>query len=196
MQSATLTAEVKPSEQDIVRLLGQRDSRAMGMIYDRYADALYGTLRRMLPDEAATRDVMQEGFVKVWNHADHYDPTKSTLFTWLLRILRNTAIDRLRSDKVRSDHKIQMASSAVSEVSNSFKPEHLDVPELVAGLDPKYQDVIQALFFKGMTQQEASDALEIPLGTVKTRLKIALRELRNVFGEQQLLVLLVVTMLT
>ena len=195
MQSATLMVEVKPSEQDIVRLLCQRDQRAMGMIYDRYADALYGTLRRMLPDEAATRDVMQEGFVKAWKHADHYDPTKSTLFTWLLRILRNTAIDRLRSDKVRSDHNFPMASSAVSEVSIRFKPEHFDVPELLAGLDPKYQDVIQALFFKGMTQQEASDALEIPLGTVKTRLKIALRELRNVFGEQQLLVLLVVTML-
>jgi len=196
MQSATLMTEVKLSEQDIVRLLGQRDQRAMAMIYDRYADALYGTLRRMLPDEAATRDVMQEGFVKVWKHADYYDPTKSTLFTWLLRILRNTAVDRLRSDKVRADHNIQMASSAVSEVSNRFKPEHLDVPELLAGLDPKYQDVIQALFFKGMTQQEASEALEIPLGTIKTRLKIALRELRNVFDEQQLLVLLVVTMLT
>lgn len=123
--------------------------------------------------------------MKIWKQGASYDPKKAKLFTWMMRICRNAAIDRMRSEQSRSAQKIQMASASVYEEQvSSFKPELIDVPEKVQELDVKYRNVVDALFFKGLTQQEASDALEIPLGTVKTRLKIGLRELRKVFQEQ------------
>jgi RNA polymerase sigma-70 factor (ECF subfamily) len=189
-----LPVTVPIPEADITQLLIARDTRAIGLIYDKYGDTLYGVVSRMLNNDAAARDVMQEAFVKVWNHADTFDASRSTLFTWMLRVFRNTALDLIRADKTRRDHTERMASETEEHAFTGFKPEHLDFPDRIADLEPKYRVVIEALFFGGMTQQEASDQLEIPLGTVKTRLKIALRELRNVFGEQQLLLLLVMTL--
>lgn len=172
------------TEDYIVQQLAAQDKQAIALIYDQYGDALYGVILRMTNDEALARDVMQEALVKVWKQGATYDAKKAKLFTWMMRICRNAAIDRMRSEQVRSAHKIQMASSAVYETqTTSFKPEHMDVPEKVQELESKYREVVDALFFDGLTQQEASEALKIPLGTVKTRLKIALRELRKVFGE-------------
>lgn len=183
-------------EDKIIRLLAQGDAQAMAMIYDHYANTLYGVVRRMVGNDEWARDVLQEGFVKIWSNAAHYDSSKAKLFTWMVRIMRNSAIDKMRSEQTRGNHAIQMAAAAVSqENTQDFKPELLDVPEKVDALEPKYREVVEALFFSGMTQQEASEALEVPLGTVKTRLKIALRELRKVFSEQHLGLLLVVSLI-
>lgn len=178
-------------EKHIVELLQERNEKAISLLYDNYADTLLGVAYKVVRDEELAQDVLQESLVKIWKKADSYDPTKAKLFTWLFRITRNTAIDKLRSANTKSDKEIQMDVSDVYSLGvESIRPEFMDVQENLDKIEDKYQIVLDALFFQGMTQQEASDELKIPLGTIKSRLKIGLRELRKIYGPSILLVLL------
>jgi len=128
------------------------------------------------------QDALQETFVKIWKNSKKYDSKKAKLFTWLYRIAKNTAIDKVRSYKNRFDKEVQIEKSNVYILPTSnLNQDVLDLREHVAKLDEKYQIVLKALFFEGMTQQEASEELDIPLGTIKSRLKIGLRELKKVY---------------
>ena len=150
----------------------------------------------MVKDEDLAQDVLQESFVKIWKKSDSYDATKAKLFTWLFRITRNTAIDKLRSINTKSEKEIQIDVSNVYNVGiQSTRPELMDVRENLDKIDDKYQIVLDALFFQGMTQQEASEELDIPLGTIKSRLKIGLRELKKIYGTTMMLFLLFGNML-
>ncbi|MAU27179.1 MAG: RNA polymerase subunit sigma-70 [Muricauda sp.] len=183
-------------EKHIVELLAERDEKAISLLYDNYADTLFGVAYKVVKDEELAQDVLQESFIKIWKKSDSYDPSKAKLFTWLFRITRNTAIDKLRSANTKADKEIQIDVSDVYNVGvNSIRPEFLDMQETLEKIEPKYQIVLDALFFQGMTQQEASEELDIPLGTVKSRLKIGLRELRKIYDAQVVLLLLVNLML-
>ncbi len=178
-------------EKHIVELLQERDEKAISLLYDNYADTLYGVAYKVVKDEDLAQDIIQESFVKIWKKSDSYDPSKAKLFTWLFRITRNTAIDKLRSINTKSDKEIQIDVSDVYNLGEqSIRPEFIDVKENLDKLEPKYRIVLEALFFEGMTQQEASDELDIPLGTIKSRLKIGLREMRKIYGSLLLMFLL------
>ncbi|UOY07476.1 RNA polymerase sigma factor [Muricauda sp. SCSIO 64092] len=178
-------------EKHIVELLQERNEKAISLLYDNYADTLYGVAYKVVKDEDLAQDVVQESFVKIWKKSDSYDSTKAKLFTWLFRITRNTAIDKLRSINTKSDKEIQMDVSDVYNLGEqSIRPEFIDVKKNLGRLEPKYRIVLEALFFEGMTQQEASDELDIPLGTIKSRLKIGLREMRKIYGTIALLLAL------
>src|SRR6056297_1423344 len=177
-------------EKHIVELLQERNDKAISLLYDNYGDTLLGVAKKVVRSDDLAQDVLQESFVKIWKKSDSYDPTKAKLFTWLFRITRNTAIDKLRSVNTKSDKEIQIDVSDVYNVGvNSINPEFLDIRENLAKIESKYQIVLDALFFQGMTQQEASDELDIPLGTIKSRLKIGLRELKKIYGPNLLLML-------
>ncbi|GMN05716.1 sigma-70 family RNA polymerase sigma factor [Croceitalea sp. MTPC5] len=175
-------------EKHIVELLQERDEKAISLLYDNYADTLYGVAYKVVKDEDLAQDVVQESFVKIWKKSDSYDASKAKLFTWLFRITRNTAIDKLRSINTKSDKEIQIDVSDVYNLGvDTTRPEFMDVKEHLEKIEPKYKVVLDALFFEGMTQQEASDELDIPLGTIKSRLKIGLRELRKIYGASMVL---------
>lgn len=178
-------------EKHIVELLQERNEKAISLLYEHYSDTLYGVAKKVVRDEELAQDVLQESFVKIWKKSDSYDATKAKLFTWLFRITRNTAIDKLRSVNTKSDKEIQMDVSDVYNLGvNSIRPELMDVRENLDRIEDKYQIVLEALFFHGMTQQEASDELDIPLGTIKSRLKIGLRELKKIYGSSMVLAFL------
>ncbi|EAR00701.1 RNA polymerase sigma factor [Maribacter sp. HTCC2170] len=178
-------------EKHIVELLQERNEKAISLLYEHYGDTLYGVAKKVVRDEELAQDVLQESFVKIWKKSDSYDATKAKLFTWLFRITRNAAIDKLRSVNTKSDKEIQMDVSDVYNLGvDSIKPELMDVRENLDKIENKYQIVLEALFFQGMTQQEASDELDIPLGTIKSRLKIGLRELKKIYGSTMLLTVL------
>jgi len=178
-------------EKHIVELLQERNDKAISLLYEHYGDTLYGVAKKVVRDEELAQDVLQESFVKIWKKSDSYDASKAKLFTWLFRITRNTAIDKLRSVNTKSDKEIQMDVSDVYNLGvESIRPEFIDVRENLGKLENKYQIVLEALFFHGMTQQEASDELDIPLGTIKSRLKIGLRELRKIYGSSMLVAFL------
>jgi len=171
-------------EKDIIQLLKAGDKKALNLLYDNYSNSLFGVAYKITNDEALAKDALQESFIKIWKNSSKYDPKKAKLFTWLYRITRNTAIDKLRSFNNRNSKEVQIENSNVYNVQTaSLNQDVIDLKEHVAKLEQKYKIVLNALFFEGMTQQEASDELDIPLGTIKSRLKIALRELRKVYNE-------------
>ena len=160
-------------EKEIVSLLEHSDKKAISLLYEYYADSLYGVIQKIITDEDTAKDVLQETFVKIWRYAKKYDSNKAKLFTWLYRIAYNTAIDKVRSLKNKTGKEVQIETSSVYKItSNELNQDVLDIKKHLSSLDEKYQIVINALFFEGMTQQEASDELDIPLGTIKSRLKI------------------------
>lgn len=173
---------VSKQEKHIVELLSQGDQRAIPIIYEHYSDTLYGVILKVTNNDAMAEDALQETFVKIWRYSKKYDSSKAKLFTWLYRIARNTAIDKIRSRNLKSDKEVQITDSNVYKLPTmSLNQDAIDLKKHVATLDSKYQIVLKALFFEGMTQQEASEELDIPLGTVKSRLKIGLRELKKIY---------------
>jgi len=169
-------------EQNIVQLLEKGDKAALNLLYENYADSLYGVILKVTNNEELAQDALQETFVKVWKNSKKYDSKKAKLFTWLYRIAKNTAIDKVRSFNNRFEKEVQIDKSNVYILPTSnLNQDVMDLREHVARLDDKYQIVLKALFFEGMTQQEASEELDIPLGTIKSRLKIGLRELKKVY---------------
>ncbi|WP_298931189.1 RNA polymerase sigma factor [uncultured Allomuricauda sp.] len=180
-------------EKHIVSLLAEKDDKAISLLYDNYGDTLFGVAYKVVRDEDLAQDVLQESFIKIWKKADSYDPSKAKLFTWLFRITRNTAIDKLRSVNNKSDKEVQIDVSDVYNLGvNGIRPEFMDVQDNLEKIESKYQIVLEALFFQGMTQQEASEELDIPLGTVKSRLKIGLRELGKIYGTTMTILLLII----
>ncbi|MDG1570760.1 sigma-70 family RNA polymerase sigma factor [Robiginitalea sp. M366] len=169
-------------EKHIVELLGEGNEKAISLLYEHYGDTLYGVALKVVRNEALAQDVLQESFVKIWKKAATYDASKAKLFTWLFRIVRNTAIDKLRSLGTKNEKEIQIDVSDVYTIGvEGLDPELMDMRKHLGRIELKYQVVLEALFFEGMTQQEASDELDIPLGTIKSRLKIGLRELRKIY---------------
>jgi len=175
----------KPIETEIVTLLKKGDKKAISLLYENYADALFGVISKVISDSDLAQDALQETFVKVWKKAKSYDSKKAKLFTWLYRIAYNTAIDKVRSYSIKAKKEIQIDDSNVYKLTSvSLNQDVMDIKKHLNTLEEKYQIVIQALFFEGMTQQEASDELDIPLGTIKSRLKIGLRELKKIYDPQ------------
>lgn len=176
---------ISPIEKEIVHLLRKEDKKAISLLYQYYADSLYGVILKIVADEFIAQDVLQESFVKIWRNAKKYDPKKAKLFTWLYRIAYNSAIDKIRSTSSKISKEVQIETSNVYKItSESLNQDVLDIKKHLANIDEKYQIVINALFFEGMTQQEASEELEIPLGTIKSRLKIGLRELKKIYDPE------------
>ncbi|WP_115462109.1 RNA polymerase sigma factor [Winogradskyella aurantiaca] len=169
-------------EQRIISYLQQGDKRALNLLYENYSGSLFGVILKVTSNQELAEDALQETFVKVWKNASKYDPKKAKLFTWLYRIARNTAIDKLRSYNNRHHKEVQIDKSDVYILPTmNINQDVMDIKKHLETLDEKYQIVIKALYFEGLTQQEASEELEIPLGTVKSRLKIGLRELKKIY---------------
>jgi RNA polymerase sigma-70 factor (ECF subfamily) len=160
------------------------DERFVDMLYDRYANAIFGIALQIVGDESLAKDVVQDSFVKVWKNAASFDPRRSKVFTWMYRIVRNTAIDRLRREKNKRTDEIQNDGSDVSlKTTREVHTDSMDIPAQLNKLEEKYRETVVLLFFKGHTQQETADILGIPLGTVKSRWRVALRELRKIYVE-------------
>lgn len=172
---------MKYTEQDLVQLLKQKEKDAFSYLYDNYSAALYGIVLRVLnQDEETAQDILQEAFVKIWKNIDNYDTSKGTLFTWMLNIARNTAIDKLRSIKRVSIQSIDDNVHSVNEQHQTLtREDDIGVKDVLKKLRPEYKVVIDMAYFGGYTQEEISDELKMPLGTVKTRTRAALTELRN-----------------
>lgn len=177
-----------PIEQEIVALLKNGDKKAIVLLYENYSGALLGVIKKVISDDAIANDVLQESFIKVWKKSKTYDASKAKLFTWLYRVFYNSAIDKARALNNKTKKEIQIQDSNVYKLATqSVNFDTLDIKKHLSRLDLKYQVVINALYFEGMTQQEASEDLSIPLGTIKSRLKIGLRELKKIYNPKSLL---------
>lgn len=163
--------------------LKRKERTAFSYLYDNYASALFGVIRRVIEAEEVANDVLQEAFVKIWKNIDQYDASKGSIFTWMLNICRNTAIDETRSKNFRKDAQNQNVEDYVSVIDNQAKVElrvdHIGLKDVVAKLKPEHKELIDKVYFGGYTHDEVSKELNIPLGTVKTRIRAAMQHLRE-----------------
>lgn len=171
-------------EATLVTRLQNRDKKAFEQLYERYSGALYGISLKIIQDEQLAGDVLQEAFVKIWKHINSYSRKKGRLFTWMLNITRNTAIDALR--KQRTASKIQSTGDRVHlEEKGPRTTTNIDiigVEDMVHKLKPAHRVVIDAVYFSDLTHKEAAEALGLPLGTLKTRVRAALKELKRIYN--------------
>ncbi len=173
----------KYSEQELVTLLRQRREEAFGYLYDHYSGSLLSVIQGVVSDEIMANDVLQEVFVKIWKQIDSYDASKGRLFTWMLNISRNAAIDCVRSKGYRNHHFTGELTETISENAGTVtieKAEYIGLRKMVHTLKQEQKILIELSYFEGYTQEEISKMLGIPLGTIKTRLRAALIQLRQV----------------
>ncbi|GAB1430404.1 ECF RNA polymerase sigma factor SigK [Ignavibacteria bacterium] len=175
-------------EKDLVAWLRTGEHEAFGTLYDQYSAAIYGVVFRIIQSDAAAEDILQESFVKIWRSFAQYDESKGRLFTWMLNIARNLAIDHYRSLN-RNPTQNQTVTFDVDMVdvehNCSFNPNVIGLRELVNALKPDQIEIIEHLYYRGLTHTEAAEEINIPLGTVKTRLHSALKSLRMFFREKE-----------
>jgi RNA polymerase sigma factor (sigma-70 family) len=175
----------KIEEEELVRLLSTQDKKAVGILYDNYSTALYGVIHRIVQSEEIAEDTLQEAFVKIWKTFGMYDSSKGRLFTWIMNIARNLAIDKVRSKDFINSSKNQSIDNIVSfiDLDNNHvpNPDTIGIRELLKKLTPEQKMIIDLLYFKGYTQAEVAEKLNMPLGTVKTRTRLAINTLRKEF---------------
>lgn len=178
---------LKYSEEELVLLLKKKDQKAFAYLYDNYAAALNGVIYRMVEDKELSEDILQEAFVKIWNNFANYDPGKGRLFTWMLNISKNLTIDTLRSKGYKKQQKISSDENSVSNYGdtsiNNDRFDSMGLRKQVSVLKPEQKSIIDLAYFGGYTQEEISKEMGIPLGTVKTRMRAAIMELRKILQE-------------
>lgn len=170
------------SEQELVTLLQQQNQQAFSYLYDNYANALHGTVFSIVKENETASDVLQEVFMNIWKKIGSYDPGKGRLFTWMLNIARNAAIDKIRSREYRDNLKnVPIPETPDLNIGTNLKPvvEDVGLKKTLKKLKEEQRVLIDLSYFQGYTHGEISKALNIPLGTVKTRIRSALTQLRN-----------------
>jgi RNA polymerase sigma-70 factor (ECF subfamily) len=169
------------NENELVTLLQQRNEKAFTYLYDNYSGALYGIIHAIITDNETANDVLQDVFVNIWKKIESYDATKGRLFTWMLNIARNAAIDKIRSKGFRDGQKNQPLSENVDiNIGQISGPSVTDVGlrKVISRLKDEQRVLIDLSYFQGFTHEEIAKAMNIPLGTVKTRIRSALIQLR------------------
>lgn len=179
----------KFTEEELVTSLKNGDQDALSFLYDNYSAALFGVILRIVELQENAEDVLQETFVKIWKNISSYDKSKGKLYTWLINIARNNAIDSLRAKDYKLKSQIRSLDNSVRSINKQYStaihPDHIGLKTLVDKMKPEYKQLIDKLYFEGYTQEEAAEELNIPLGTVKTRARAAIGQLREIFiGDQ------------
>jgi RNA polymerase sigma factor (sigma-70 family) len=180
------TKKISLSEEELVSKLKSQDTLAIQALYDMYSGALLGVISRVVQHTEVAEDLLQETFIKIWNSAGSYDHSKGRLFTWMMNIARNLSIDKLRSKDFKNSNKNQDIENNVDFIDAqkdvTFNADLLGIKDLVTSLKPEFKIVLDMVYFKGYTHVEAAEELNLPLGTVKTRVRMAIMELRKNFN--------------
>ena len=174
------------SEQELVALLQQRNEKAFEYLYDNYSGALFGIIHGIISDRETANDLMQNVFINIWKKINLYDPSKGRLFTWMLNIARNAAIDELRSKSYRDtqknysfpDNQEWVADKLITEARTA----DVGLKKILAGIKSEFSVLIDLSYFQGYTHEEIAKILNLPLGTVKTRIRNALMQLRTMIN--------------
>ena len=172
------------TEQDLVLALKRRDNQAFSTLYDNYAGALYSIIKQIITDNAElASEVLQEVFINIYRKIDTYDQTKGRLFTWMLNIARNASIDTLRSKSYQNSQKNQELPDTVYKGTANqpilLNVDNIGLKKVLEKLRPEHRVLVELAYFKGFTHEEIAEMMSIPLGTVKTRIRNALLQLRE-----------------
>jgi RNA polymerase sigma factor (sigma-70 family) len=173
---------LKYTEAELVTMLKQRTQPAFNYLYDNYSASLYTVILSILQDKELASDVLQEVFIKIWKQIEQYNSDKGRLFTWMINISRNASIDTLRSKSYHSQKQNRELTENVYALAGSvnIETDKIGLRKIIMNLKQEQKELIELAYFQGYTQDEISKLLNMPLGTVKTRLRSALISLREV----------------
>lgn len=177
-----LEPKTKYNEQELVVLLNQQTNDAFNYLYENYSGALYTIINQIVPDKETASDVLQEVFINIWKKINTYDSAKGRLFTWMLNIARNAAIDKVRSKGYRENlRNQQVPENENTGLPMSTNPGVSDVglKKVLMKMNEEYRKLIDLSYFQGYTHEEIAKMMGIPLGTVKTRIRTAISQLRT-----------------
>ena len=179
--NTALGLTVTYSEQELTAALKAKDDQAFSYLYDHYSGSLYSTILQIVKSPEAASDILQEVFISIWRKIESYDPTKGRLFTWMLNISRNASIDMLRSKNYQNSQKNQEITDNVYGLNqvNETNIDSIGLSKFLGKLRPEQRVLIELAYFKGYTHDEIAQLEGIPLGTVKTRIRSALLQLRE-----------------
>ncbi len=180
-----LKQQITYTEDLLVAGLRNHDNNAYEHLYMHYRGALYSVISQYINDEETVNDILQEVFIAVWKNIDKYDAEKGRLFTWLHTLTRNTTINKTRSKNFKSQQKNDDIEDLVYSIdlkdSSQQNINLIGLRKQVHLLREDYKNVLELSYYNGFTQEEIAQSLQIPIGTVKTRLRNALIELRKQF---------------
>ena len=176
-----MSSTVTYSEQELVVALKAKDEQAFSYLYDHYSGSLYSIVLQIVKSPEVASDVLQEIFINIWRRIDSYDPIKGRLFTWMLNISRNASIDMLRSKNYQNSQKNQEITDNVygNDQVTQTSIDSIGLTKFLGKLRPEQRVLIELAYFKGYTHDEIAQIEDIPLGTVKTRIRNALLQLRE-----------------
>ncbi|HEX5023911.1 MAG TPA: RNA polymerase sigma factor [Agriterribacter sp.] len=169
------------TETDLVLLLKQRDQAAFDYLYGRYSGALYAVILNVVQDKETGNDVLQEVFIKIWRRLDQYDAAKGRLFTWMLNIARNASIDATRGKHFKNIRRNVEITDSLGSLPGTelVNTDSIGIADIVKKLPGEYGRLITLAYLKGYTQEEIAKEENMPLGTVKTRIRKALIALKK-----------------
>ncbi len=178
------------ADEDLMSLVGDGDAGAFGGLYDRHSRAAYSLAYKMMGQRQAAEDLVQEAFLQVWRAAGSYRAHRGSVRTWLLSIVRNRSIDQLRSSASRRrTHDKVVTVAPTSQSSEAFaqtwrNSQREQVREALRGLPSEQLTVLELAYFSGYTHKEISELLDVPLGTIKGRMRLGLKKIREYFDSR------------
>ena len=174
------------SDETLIQRVRQRDAAALQCLYERHGSAVYALARYILRESAVAEELTQEIFLTVWNKADQYQEQQARFRTWLLSITRNRAIDHLRQRRRRIPSDLSLDDAAIAEerapITDAIDTQR-ELHLLLRHLPVEQRQVIELCYFDGYTHEEISAKLKVPLGTVKSRILLGLKKLRDMMND-------------
>jgi RNA polymerase sigma-70 factor (ECF subfamily) len=172
-------------DRDLVALARERNAYAFEVIYDRHATAAYSLARRMCGTRAMAEDVVQDAFLSLWRRLDRYDPARGEVRSWLLRIVHNGAIDKLRRSRLQDGHRScdegiedRLEAPERTELEVEQREQAQEVRRALEALPSEQRRVIELAYFDDLTHTQIASMLDMPVGTVKGRMRLGLTKLQ------------------
>lgn len=179
-----MLTKIKYTEEELISLIKSGDQDAFSYLYDNYSKALFGVIFSVIGNSEEAEDILQNVFIKIWNNFSSYNKDKGRLYTWMLNITRNTAIDYTRSKHSKINSRKQTSDNIENEINqqhfNTVNYDDAELKNLLSELKAEHQTIIELAYYEGYTQEEISKKLNLPLGTVKTKVRQAIIILRKI----------------
>jgi RNA polymerase sigma-70 factor (ECF subfamily) len=172
------------SEREMAALLRRGEASAIEGLYARYGRLAFGLAFRILGDGGAAEDVVQEAFLALWRNALRFDAERGSLRAWLLAIVRNRAVDQLRGRRTALENSVEMVAAPRAEEMEAWEAMSLElerkqVREALASLPQEQRQSLELAYFEGLSHSEIATRMEVPLGTVKGRMRLGLEKVRS-----------------
>jgi len=180
------------ADEHLISFVGQGDAEAFTILYDRHGRAAFSLAYRVMGERQAAEDLVQDAFLKLWRSATSYRPERGSVRTWLLSIVRNRGIDQIRSQasRRRTQDKFE-ASAPRSQPSEAFaetlrNSQRDQVRQALNTLPPEQLKILELAYFSGYTHLQISELVDVPLGTIKGRMRLGLKKMRDYFDHPKL----------